>query len=58
MEAFCTAMRADVCNDRFDFDHAAHCEIFQERATDEYEAGETTRPKEVESVTVRSGGSR
>ena len=58
MEAFCTAMRADVCNDRFDFDHAAHCEIFQEHAESEYDEGETTRPKEVESVTVRSDGNR
>ncbi|WP_135822287.1 hypothetical protein [Halostella litorea] len=35
--AYCTAvdrfvqpMRADVCNDRYDLDHAAHCEIYRE----------------------------
>ena len=35
--AYCTAaerfvqpMRADICNDRYDLDHAAHCEIFRE----------------------------
>ncbi|QIO23389.1 hypothetical protein [Haloarcula sp. JP-L23] len=34
--AFCTAvdefvqpMRADICNDRFELDHAAHCEIYR-----------------------------
>jgi hypothetical protein len=35
--AFCTVvgefvqpMRADVCNDRYDLDHATHCEIYRE----------------------------
>ncbi len=34
--AYCTAvdrfvqpLRADVCNDRHDLDHAAHCELFR-----------------------------
>ncbi|RDI72093.1 hypothetical protein [Halopelagius longus] len=34
--AYCTAagrfvqpMRADICNDRYELDHAAHCEIFR-----------------------------
>jgi len=37
--AFCTAvdvfvqpMRADICNDRYDLDHAADCEIYREHA--------------------------
>lgn len=29
-EAFVEAMRADVCNDRYGLDHAAHCEIYRE----------------------------
>jgi hypothetical protein len=35
--AFCTVtgefvqpMRADICNDRYDLDHAAHCEIYRD----------------------------
>lgn len=51
MAAFCTPMRADVCNDRFDFDHEAHCEVYQEHAAGEADAGETKRPREVETVT-------
>ncbi|MGB9964579.1 hypothetical protein [Halobacterium sp. CBA1126] len=27
---FVQPMRADVCNDRYALDHAAHCEIFRE----------------------------
>lgn len=50
MEAFCSPMRADVCNDRFEFDHAAHCEVFQDHAADSFDAGETTRPREVEAL--------
>lgn len=26
---FVSPMRADVCNDRFDFSHADHCEVFR-----------------------------
>lgn len=52
MDAFCTPMRADVCNDRFDFDHESHCAVFQEHAASEYEAGETTRPREVDALTL------
>jgi hypothetical protein len=36
--AFCTVvsefvqpMRADICNDRYELHHAAHCEIYRER---------------------------
>lgn len=36
--AYCTAsdsfvqpMRADICNDRYDLDHAADCEIYREQ---------------------------
>jgi hypothetical protein len=50
MEAFCTPMRADVCNDRFDFDHEAHCDVYQEHAAGKYDEGETDRPREVEAV--------
>lgn len=27
-DAFVEPMRADVCNDRYDLDHAEHCEIY------------------------------
>jgi hypothetical protein len=29
---FVQPMRADVCNDRFDLDHATDCEIYAEHA--------------------------
>ncbi len=39
--AFCTAadrfvqpMRADICNDRYDLDHAEHCEIYRANQED------------------------
>ncbi|QSG11328.1 Uncharacterized protein HSBGL_0898 [Halapricum desulfuricans] len=50
MAAFCSPMRADICNDRFEFDHEAHCEVFQKHAAGEYDDGETTRAREVASV--------
>lgn len=28
VDRFVQPMRADVCNDRYDLDHAAHCEYF------------------------------
>ncbi|QLH78106.1 hypothetical protein HZS55_12680 [Halosimplex rubrum] len=31
---FVQPMRADVCNDRFDLDHAADCEIYLDHASD------------------------
>ena len=31
-ERFVQPMRADICNDRYDLDHAAHCEIYHEHA--------------------------
>ncbi|MCG1004261.1 MULTISPECIES: hypothetical protein [Halobacterium] len=31
-DQFVEAMRADVCNDRYDLDHATDCEIFREHA--------------------------
>ena len=31
-ERFVQPMRADVCNDRYDLDHAEHCEIYRDRA--------------------------
>lgn len=29
MEEFVSPMRADICNDRFEFHHAEHCEYFR-----------------------------
>ena len=29
---FVEALRADVCNDRYDLDHERHCEIYREHA--------------------------
>ena len=34
-DEFVQPMRADVCNDRYDLDHAAHCEIFHEHAEEQ-----------------------
>lgn len=31
-EEFVQAMRADICNDRYDLDHAEHCEVYREHA--------------------------
>ncbi|ELZ23153.1 hypothetical protein C475_15929 [Halosimplex carlsbadense 2-9-1] len=31
-ERFVQPMRADICNDRFDLDHAEDCEIYREHA--------------------------
>jgi len=28
-EQFVQPMRADICQDRFDLDHASHCEIYR-----------------------------
>ena len=28
---FVEAMRADICNDRYDLGHETHCEIYQEQ---------------------------
>lgn len=30
VDRFVEPMRADLCNDRYDLDHAKHCEIFHE----------------------------
>lgn len=29
-ERYVQAMRADICNDRYDLDHGEHCEIYRE----------------------------
>jgi hypothetical protein len=34
VEQFVQPMRADVCNDRYDLDHAEHCEYFLAEAGD------------------------
>jgi hypothetical protein len=48
--AYCTAaerfvqpMRADICNDRYDLDHRADCEIYQAHADELAEGGEANR---------------
>jgi hypothetical protein len=28
-ESFVSPMRADICNDRFEFHHADHCEVYR-----------------------------
>jgi len=30
-DRFVQPMRADICNDRYDLDHASDCEIFRQR---------------------------
>ena len=34
IEEFVQPMRADICNDRYELDHASDCEIFREHAGD------------------------
>jgi len=34
-DRFVQAMRADICNDRYDLNHAAHCEIYRENSEGE-----------------------
>lgn len=34
-ETFVEAMRADICNDRYDLDHETDCEIFLAHADDD-----------------------
>jgi len=31
-ESFVSPMKADICNDRHDFGHATHCEVFRRAA--------------------------
>jgi hypothetical protein len=45
-EQFVQAMRADVCNDRYDLNHATDCEIF--RAHEEGEATGQSADSEAE----------
>lgn len=33
-EAFVSPMKADICNDRFDFDHHSDCEVFKSHVED------------------------
>ena len=33
-ETFVQAMRADICNDRYDLDHETDCEIYREAETE------------------------
>lgn len=39
MDSFCSPMRADVCNDRHEFDHTEDCEL--------YSVHESERPPEL-----------
>jgi hypothetical protein len=32
-ESFVSPMRADVCNDRFEFNHEDHCEVYRAEAS-------------------------
>jgi len=41
-DSFVSPMKADVCNDRHDFEHPAYCEIYR-AAVDEGVAGEAVR---------------
>ncbi|MFC7044183.1 hypothetical protein ACFQH6_01080 [Halobacteriaceae archaeon GCM10025711] len=36
-DRFVQPMRADVCNDRYDLDHADHCEIYRRHETTDAE---------------------
>ena len=54
--AYCTAadrfvqpMRADICNDRYDLDHAADCEIYRAHERAEAEQTEAERAAETDS---------
>ncbi len=29
-DEFVSPMKADLCNDRFEFDHAEHCEVYKQ----------------------------
>ena len=42
VDDFVSPMRADLCNDRHDFDHAEHCEFFPDEAPPEVEDAEET----------------
>ncbi len=33
-DEFVSPMKADVCNDRFEFDHARHCDVYRAHADD------------------------
>lgn len=51
--AYCTAaeefvqpMRADICNDRYDLDHATDCEIYLSHEADAAAAGGPNGPGE------------
>lgn len=54
-ERFVQPMRADVCNDRYDLVHDAHCEIYREHvgAVDAHGPGSG---RQDESEAERSGG--
>lgn len=39
-ERFVQPMRADICNDRYDLEHADHCEIYREHADEVGDGGD------------------
>jgi hypothetical protein len=43
-EEFVQPMRADICNDRFELDHAADCEIYVEHASEDESVPDPTVP--------------
>jgi hypothetical protein len=42
-ESFVSPMRADICNDRFEFDHECDCEVYKRAVSEERQ-----RPIELE----------
>jgi hypothetical protein len=46
VDEFVEPMRADICNDRFDLSHAAHCEFYRE--AEGLDAGEADDAEEAE----------
>ncbi|GAA0666729.1 hypothetical protein ACFQDG_17535 [Natronoarchaeum mannanilyticum] len=40
VERFVQPMRADICNDRYDLEHAEHCEIYREHADEVGDGGD------------------
>jgi len=49
MGAFVSPMRADRCNDRFDFHHAADCQVYEEATACEEVAHPAGDPEVVEA---------
>jgi len=50
-ERFVQPMRADICNDRYDLDHAAHCEIYRAHAEEVGDGGDAAGARDTEDTT-------